>query len=327
MKVQVLPNYVVIYKSAGSTALSKTRDRLYDKPNTTFKTGSRASYRSSWSLSVLSQRLIRKSVIQLFTLVDGRTVFTKTGKVINNFKAAFLTLTLPSKQVHTDKEIKLMLQKFLDWLYSLGLRNYVWKAELQKNGNIHFHIVLDQFYDVQGLQEKWNEILSHYGYIEAFSNKFSSMSLFQYAQSRSMEVEKCVSAYAKGCACGWSNPPTVDSKVITTNKGLSYYLSKYLAKPADKNENEAPADDRAQQFGKIWSRSQSLSGIVFSGTHYSDIYTVIDPLIKSEYVKAIYDPFYSLYLFNLEDLPDNLYNIVLKSNFDRAKQSGYFNNT
>ena len=53
----------------------------------------------------------------------------------------FITLTLSDVQAHTDDSIKEhMLQPFLYWLQRYYNCSYVWKAETQINGNIHFHI-------------------------------------------------------------------------------------------------------------------------------------------------------------------------------------------
>ena len=35
--------------------------------------------------------------------------------------------------------------------------SYIWVAELQKNGNIHFHILFNQFFPIQYLTKIWNQ--------------------------------------------------------------------------------------------------------------------------------------------------------------------------
>ncbi|MGV4586845.1 rolling circle replication-associated protein, partial [Ornithobacterium rhinotracheale] len=57
---------------------------------------------------------------------------------------SFVTLTLPSAQKHHDRVLRKILAKYLDHLKKVyGLKNYLWKAETQKNGNIHFHVLID----------------------------------------------------------------------------------------------------------------------------------------------------------------------------------------
>lgn len=81
------------------------------------------------------------------------------------FRLAFHTLTFPD-QLHTDAFIKEhMLQPYLYWLQRQWNCSYVWKAESQINGHIHFHITVDQFVPKLKMIRKWNQILQVYGYL------------------------------------------------------------------------------------------------------------------------------------------------------------------
>lgn len=57
---------------------------------------------------------------------------------------------------------KWKLKKYLDALSQQQRRlgrslSYAWVAELQKNGNIHFHILLDRFFGITWLTKIWNQ--------------------------------------------------------------------------------------------------------------------------------------------------------------------------
>ena len=58
-----------------------------------------------------------------------------------------------------------MLQPYLYWLQRQWNCSYVWKAEAQINGHIHFHITVDQFVPKLKMIRKWNQILRVYGYL------------------------------------------------------------------------------------------------------------------------------------------------------------------
>lgn len=47
-------------------------------------------------------------------------------------------------------------EKIADYKHNYELR-YVWAAELQDNGNIHFHILLNKFFDVKWLSRLWQQ--------------------------------------------------------------------------------------------------------------------------------------------------------------------------
>jgi len=132
-----------------------------------------------------------------------------------------LTLTLSSKQIHTDEEIKTkLLNPFLtDLKYVLGKNLlYLWSAEPQPETtqNIHFHIVLDRFVDKKWAQSVWNRIQDRLGYVERY---------------------------------GQPNPPSTHIKTHPVNTQTVAYLMKYLSKGAQGTRKIS---------GKLWACSHVL---------------------------------------------------------------------
>lgn len=82
----------------------------------------------------------------------------------------FLTVTLPSDQIHTDAVInRACLQPFLQVLKRHhGIEQYFWRAEAQENGRIHFHILTDRYIDKQDLQIAWNKCVNALGYVDRY---------------------------------------------------------------------------------------------------------------------------------------------------------------
>lgn len=80
----------------------------------------------------------------------------------------FITLTLPSEQKHDDNYIKRhLLTRFLSELKKFSnTEHYFWKAESQKNGNIHFHILSDSYVHKSLVNWLWDRVLSCHGYME-----------------------------------------------------------------------------------------------------------------------------------------------------------------
>jgi len=112
-----------------------------------------------------------------------------------------LTLTLHVPQMHTDYEVKkFCLEWFLAQLnreedtryqaevrhiestvrykpqrvealaearkrHELALRKVFWRAEVQREGAIHFHLLLDQWTDKDRVRNLWNEALERIGYL------------------------------------------------------------------------------------------------------------------------------------------------------------------
>ncbi len=85
-------------------------------------------------------------------------------------RLVFITLTLSGKQRHSDQWIKKnMLELYLKRLQSnYGVKHYFWKAEVQANGNLHFHLIIDKYIDYLMVSKHWNEIQRSKGYLDAY---------------------------------------------------------------------------------------------------------------------------------------------------------------
>ncbi|WP_341228327.1 hypothetical protein [uncultured Arcticibacterium sp.] len=100
----------------------------------------------------------------------------------------FVTLTLPSLQIHRDRDIKEhILHPFINWLkhssdehYKRGTRKgeqkgfgvnaFFWRAEPQKNGSIHFHVLVDRYVPWERIREKWNQCCEKLGYVTGYKH-------------------------------------------------------------------------------------------------------------------------------------------------------------
>jgi hypothetical protein len=98
----------------------------------------------------------------------------------------FVTLTLPSVQMHSDNDIKEhILHPFINWLKQssdeyykrggmrgmqkgFGVKGYFWRAETQQNGNIHFHLLCDKYVPWDRIRQKWNECCESLGYVTTY---------------------------------------------------------------------------------------------------------------------------------------------------------------
>lgn len=133
-----------------------------------------------------------------------------------------LTLTLSSKQVHKDEEIKTKcLNPFITELKKVLGRNllYLWSAEAQPENTqaIHFHMIMDRYVDKTWAQSVWNRMQDRLGYIER--SKFT-------------------------------NPPSTHIKVRNIDKQSVAYLMKYLTK----HKKTA-----RKITGKLWGCSHKLT--------------------------------------------------------------------
>jgi len=204
-------------------------------------------------VSKKTQQRIRRCINFIVDTTELKHLWSEKDKKFYWYKLGFLTLTLPAKQFHTDNFItSKCLKTFLDNLRkTYGLKNYFWRAESQKNGNIHYHIILDKYIHWEQLRTLWNKVLNSHGYIELFAQKFNH-----------------------------TNPPTVDIRAIKRMKKIAAYLSEYCAKKSKHREITS----------RVWGCSNTLMGykgakITSHDLNFNEVHERVERL--SQFTKQI----------------------------------------
>lgn len=317
-------NLVQFYPNRITVSPRRTRDcfkALEIKAGLHKRLKNLAIKKSSVNLSSSSQKNIRDSIFAMYQFSKPRTVTIAPNKFIYNFRQSFVTLTLPSKQVHSDVEIKKCLNHFLTNVRrKYDVQNYVWKAELQQNENIHFHLSFDKYLPFGAIQWYWLLAIKPLGYVDAYANKFRAMSLTKYAAYRNLSIEEASRPFANGKRHNWTKPNCVDVSAVTTASSVSNYLSKYFAKSDDKNLDST----RVAAFGKVWARSQSLSRLQWKNKFtYDEMRNFLSQLLEIKAVKRIVYDFSTVYYFNFKKLVGIHKTFFEKILFCNAKRYNY----
>lgn len=182
--LKLLPGYVW-GKSEEDKAISKhAREREKQQLQAITRTSETASEKRKKNLTagqhssaVMSEPIRRKiktigqAWINSLIVAEQYIKYQKAKKVIPEYvrrgsEAVFITLTIPGKQRHTDNEIK---KRALDrYLRALAWKhpdlNYMWVAELQKRGAIHFHILTDRYINKNWSDSIWSKAMQAMGY-------------------------------------------------------------------------------------------------------------------------------------------------------------------
>lgn len=208
-------------------------------------------------LSQKAVKRLRLAISWLVTAAEEKKIYNIKFKSYFKFKVNFITLTLPFPQKEiTDQAIKKdLLNPFLTYLRKeWKVKNYVWKAKAQENGNIHFHLITDTYIPHENIRWRWNRIIENKGWMEHYTSKFNKMSLKDYKkyyQSKGIkDLKKIQKMFFAGKANGWRNPNSTDVHSIKGIKNIAAYVATYMAK---KEEDKRPIN------GKIWGTSESLS--------------------------------------------------------------------
>lgn len=201
----------------------KTKDTTQTKINETAGKYDVTENNYTGTLTPYAKKRLKRAIhLMVASAKEKEATNFKTGKLFK-FKVNFVTLTLPSPQGNiTDKEIKKeVLDIFIKRLRrKLGLNNYVWRAEKQKNGNLHFHMITDTYLHYEKIRNDWNECLNKLKFIDKFEEKH-----------------------------GHRNPNSTDVHAVWKVKNLTQYFIKYMSK-------DNPTKDIID--GKLWDCSQRL---------------------------------------------------------------------
>ena len=140
-----------------SSAITISKSKLIDTPIMSTKSRHIISQNSKKNLirdanynGYISKSTTKKIGQMVENLIFGIESFKKENpnlKGVNQIQPTFVTLTLSYGQIQNDKFIKRnMLMRFIEKIKKdKGVQNYIWRAEPQINGNIHFHIIMESF--------------------------------------------------------------------------------------------------------------------------------------------------------------------------------------
>lgn len=282
-------------------------------------------------LSKKAKVRLQNSINWMTACSAKRRVSIDEGKTHFYFRVAFVTLTLPCLQFHTHAEIKSKcLNRFLtDMRRFHGIENYVWKAELQKNGNIHFHLTFDKFVHYMQIRKLWNNAIAKLGYIGEYANKFQNMNLNQYTAWRQKNSpaskERIKRAYAYGVSTNWQSPNSTDVKNVKNVEDLSAYLSKYLTKPiVDDKSNESQRLSAESFEGRTWFCSTSLSRLKSKKIDVNfRTMAIFEWFRKCKDVLTIEMDYCTCIFFKLRKLPDKIREWLRQELLSHAINMGY----
>lgn len=201
-------------------------------------------------LSYASKKKIRKIISLWCQAIDVKKKVSRKNNAWKKLQMTFLTLTLPAPQMHSDKEFKrILLNRFLIQIQrDSELCCYLWCAEKQMNGNIHFHIVCNSFIDWREIRNLWNDILDDNGYIEVYRNNQNYFHADGFKLRTDLlkywSEEKQYNAYLEGIKNNWSDPNSTDIHSLEKIDNPASYITKYLTKSID---------EELKSMYKIWN--------------------------------------------------------------------------
>lgn len=289
------------------------------------------STKHNGELSKKAQNRIRQAINWLMLCSAKRNIRLKGGKLIKGFQVSFVTLTLPTQQHHTHAEIKKKcLNNFLVQMRAkFGVQNYIWKMELQKNGNVHFHLSFDKYIHYSQIRKYWNQAINVLGYVDEYADKFGAMSEKHYIAYRlgqgASDIKAIKKAYSIGTAQNWRSPNSTDVKSVKNVENFASYMAKYMAKSQDMSEIDTSNESVTGKLtGRLWFLSTSLSRLKSVKLSWNyDTKALWHRLKKAKNAFfAQYDWAASIY-FNFQSLSKSLRGVINEILISEVLRAGY----
>ena len=223
----------------------------FNQPVTTFNRSTIFRSKPTYSHKVTDhvQKRIRRAIDVMLQTSPTKKIFNPVIDKFVKHKLSFITLTISANEKHIDSATgyKLLLKPFLQKMVRKhNLKTYIWKAEYQKNGQLHYHLLTPSWIHYENIRNDWNNTLEQHGFLSSWRKNY-----------------------------GNRTPNSTDIHAIYKIKNIAAYLEKYLSKKEkdvkssstqsefyiDENGSfQAPEPDRK---GKVWDCSMNLKKAKF----------------------------------------------------------------
>lgn len=218
-------------------------------------------------LSYGAKKRLTKAIdflVQVVNHKEPQLIFNKYTGGTHKFKVNFITLTMPDDILMDGKTAhKKLLEPFLQWhRRKNGARSYVWKAELQQNGQLHYHIISDAWVDCIDLKNRWNGLLKRQGLLDGYFFRYGNWDAPSTDVGHCKKMGNVAGYLKKEIAKNFQNGDTVRGKVWDCSTNLK------VAKFFTVNEN----------LNQSWVKKQvEEKSMRVIGTDHCWIYEMIAP--------------------------------------------------
>jgi hypothetical protein len=183
----------------------------------------------SGKMTVGAKKRLIRSIENLVSTAKRNWIENPATGGLLPFNLGFTTLTIhnPSRMIDDGRETyHNLLSPFLQWLRrTQGVNLYIWKAELQERGMIHYHLLLGSFVHMDKIRAKWNKLQRKHGYLDDYF-----------------------------AVHGHYNAPSTEIKNALENEDIAGYLIKEISK---KRQNEDTIN------AKVWDCSDNLKEMAY----------------------------------------------------------------
>lgn len=199
---------------------------------------------------------LKKAINLLIMSTPRKWMYNPVTQQSQIFHLAFLTLTVSAKHTFltADEAYNRLLKHFLQWLRrTKKVNSYIWKAELQKRGQIHYHITMGNFVLFNEIRDKWNELQRREGLLDEYYEEHKHYDANSIDIHSVMKIDNLAAYIVKYMAKGTEKDPVMlvdcaKDQPLRDDEIWGAILSGYPANTIAE----------ARTVGKVWDCSTSL---------------------------------------------------------------------
>lgn len=191
-------------------------------------------------------------------------IYNQTSEKFFDFRLNFITLTVTNSQrlIEAHEAYETLLSKTLLYFKrKFGVKDYLWKAEKQQNGQIHYHLASNTFIPQNFVRWKWNKVCKEAGLLDTFAKQY-----------------------------GTFNPASTEVTSIVHVQDAKSYIAKEFAKKEGIQDIEIK--------GKVWDSNDELKRKMFTENLTAEtFYKIKGGVLRKEIiVKKLADSRCELYI-------------------------------
>jgi hypothetical protein len=202
-------------------------------------------------LTKSAKKNLQKAIDNMVLGSVDKLIYNPKNKKHQKHRLSFYTLTISQKEIFDYKSCyPLLLRPFLQWLdKTKNISSYIWKVELQKRKQLHYHIISPTWIHWKEIRNKWNEIqikaginLDNYRGLETNSTDVENIldikGITTYIAKeimKNVQNQEAINIKLWGCSKGLNNVPyfTFPFNEYNINKLINH---KEAYKPIYENE-------------------------------------------------------------------------------------------
>jgi ribosomal protein L28 len=187
----------------------------------------------SGRLTAGAKKRLTKAITLMVQGTRRRWISNPVTKKQSLHHLTFVTLTVSdsTKKLDGKTAYKQLLSGFLQWLRKTkGVNTYIWKAELQKNGQIHYHVTCPDWIHYREIRNKWNDLQKKAGLLDAYFEKKGHYDANSTDVHKVYRIKDVAGYLVKEIAKSCQNEKTLGGKVwdCTCNLSKAKYFDAYM---------------------------------------------------------------------------------------------------